>query len=84
MSTLSGMKVFVPCDPVEMQVATWYIAAGRRPPCSRVIRACDPTLHSLAPTDVRTPAILLNGTEVVLPASGAVAEIDPPPPSSGA
>ena len=73
MGSLPGIEVFAPCDPAEVRAATRYIAGSRKPAYLRLSRAGEPVLHHTEPVDIRRPNYLLDGSEVVLLASGAVA-----------
>src|SRR3954451_19075264 len=73
MSALPGMEVFVPCDPIEARLATQAIAASGRPSYLRLSRAGEPHLHSSAPKDLRRPAVLRPGRDVMMFASGPIA-----------
>jgi transketolase len=73
MSVLPGMEVFVPCDPSEVSVATRMIAASGNPSYLRLSRSGEPVLHSARPADLRRPAILQEGRDLVLLASGPIA-----------
>jgi transketolase len=73
MSTLPGMEVFVPCDPIEARVATQAIAASGRPSYLRLSRAGEPLLHSSPPKDLRRPGVLRQGRDVIIFASGPIA-----------
>src|SRR5712671_3641548 len=73
MSTLPGMEVFVPCDPIEARIATQAIAASGRPSYLRLSRAGEPLLHSSPPKDLRRPGVLRQGRDVIIFASGPIA-----------
>jgi transketolase len=73
MSTLPGMEVFVPCDPIEARLATQAIAASGRPSYLRLSRAGEPNLHSSPPKDLRRPGVLRHGRDVKIFASGPIA-----------
>jgi transketolase len=73
MSTLPGMEVMVPCDPVEVRVATRLIAKSNKPAYLRLSRTGEPVLHSEEPTDLRRPISLHSGDDIVILASGPIA-----------
>jgi transketolase len=75
MSALPGMEVFVPCDPVEVRMATRIIAASGNPSYLRLSRAGEPVLHATAPVDLRKIAFLRQGNDVTIMAAGAVASL---------
>lgn len=73
MSALPGMEVFVPCDPLEAQVATRTIAASGRPSYLRLSRSGEPVLRTGQPDNLRQPGVLRPGRDVVILASGPIA-----------
>src|SRR6266403_2126491 len=75
MSALPGMEVFVPCDPVEVGLATRIIAASGKPSYLRLSRAGEPRLHATAPADLRKIAFLRQGNDVTIMAAGAVVSL---------
>ena len=75
MSALPGMEVFVPCDPLEVRLATTLIAASGRPSYLRLSRAGEPVLHQSEPADLRKVSFLREGKDVTLVASGPVASL---------
>jgi transketolase len=75
MSALPGMEVFVPCDPVEVGLATRLIAASGNPSYLRLSRAGEPRLHVTAPADLRKIAFLRQGNDVTIMAAGAVVSL---------
>lgn len=75
MSALPGMEVFAPCDPFEVQLATRLIASSKRPSYLRLSRAGEPVLHKTEPGDLRSVAVLREGGDVTLIASGPVVSL---------
>ena len=49
MSTLPGIEIYAPCDPVEVALAARTIAANQRPSYLRLSRAGEPCLHTTEP-----------------------------------
>ncbi|MGY3408389.1 transketolase [Bradyrhizobium sp. GM5.1] len=75
MSALPGIEVFVPCDPLEVRLATSLIAASGRPSYLRLSRAGEPLLHKSEPADLRTISVLRQGEDVTLLASGPIVSL---------
>ena len=75
MSALPGMQVLVPCDPIEVRVATRFIARSKKPSYLRLSRSGEPILHKNEPTNLRQPIFLRPGSEVVIFASGPIASV---------
>jgi transketolase len=75
MSALPGMEVFVPCDPVEVELATRIVAASGKPSYLRLSRAGEPRLHATAPSDLRKIAFLREGNDVTIMAAGAIVSL---------
>jgi transketolase len=73
MSVLPNIEVFVPCDPVEVRLATRAISISRKPAYLRLSRAGEPVLARTELSDPRRPHFLREGDEVVLLTSGAIA-----------
>jgi transketolase len=73
MTALPGMEVLVPCDPIEVRVATRAIARSGSPAYLRLSRAGEPALHSIEPADLSRPICLRPGSDVVILASGPIA-----------
>ena len=73
MSALPGMEVFVPCDPAEARIATQTIATSGRPSYLRLSRSGEPELAANRQKDLRRPALLRSGRDVVILASGPIA-----------
>jgi transketolase len=73
MSVLPNLEIFVPCDPVEVRLATRAISISRKPAYLRLSRAGEPVLARIEPSDPRRPHFLREGDEVVLLTSGAIA-----------
>ena len=72
-SALPGIEVLVPCDPIEVSVATRLVARSRNPAYLRLGRTGEPVLHDNEPTDLRRPIFLRSGGDVVILASGPIA-----------
>lgn len=75
MSALPAMEVFVPCDPIEVRLATTLIAGSGRPSYLRLSRAGEPVLHESEPADLRKIWMLRQGKDVTLLTSGPVASL---------
>ena len=73
MSALFRMEVVVPCDPIEVRVATRMIANTKRPAYLRLSRAGEPALHSEDPNDLRKPIVIRAWDHIVILASGPIA-----------
>jgi transketolase len=73
MGALPTMEIFVPCDPVEVRVATRMIATSGRPTYLRLSRTGEPALHKAEPADLRRPIFLRSGEDVIILASGPIA-----------
>ena len=74
MSMLPSMEVFVPCDPIEVRLATRAIAVSGRPSYLRLSRAGEPILSEAIPDTLERPRVLKKGKDVLLLASGPIAE----------
>jgi transketolase len=72
MSMLPGMEVFVPCDPMEVRIATRYIAASGRPAYLRLSRAGEPVLHKSEPSSLDSPILIREGRDVCVLAAGPI------------
>ncbi len=73
MSVLPNIEVFVPCDPVEVRLATRAISISRKPAYLRLSRAGEPVLAREELSDAHRPHFLREGGDVVLLTSGAIA-----------
>ena len=73
MSTLPGIDVLVPCDPIEVRVATRLLSKSGRPAYLRLSRSGEPALHPSEPADLSRPIFLRPGSDVVILASGPIA-----------
>lgn len=73
MSVLPNIEVFVPCDPVEVQLATRAMSISRKPAYLRLSRAGEPVLTREGLSDARQPHVLRKGGDVLMLASGAIA-----------
>jgi transketolase len=73
MSVLPNLEVFVPCDPVEVRLATLAMSISRKPAYMRLSRTGEPVLTRSELSDPRRPHFLREGGDVMLLASGAIA-----------
>ena len=73
MSVLPNLEVFVPCDPVEVRLATRAMSVSRKPAYLRLSRAGEPILARGDLSDARRPHFLREGKDVILLTSGAIA-----------
>lgn len=73
MSVLPNIEVFVPCDPVEVRLATQAMSVSRKPAYLRLSRAGEPVLTGEGLSDARQPHVLREGGDVLMLTSGAIA-----------
>jgi transketolase len=73
MGTLPGMEIFVPCDPIEVRLATQTIAKSSKPSYLRLSRTGEPNLHKSPPQSLYRPTFLRLGRDVTILACGPIA-----------
>ncbi len=73
MSTLPGMEVWTPADPLEVAAITRDIAGRPCPAYLRLSRAGEPALAPPPSGDLGAPRMLRDGSDAILLASGPIA-----------
>jgi transketolase len=73
MGALPNIEIFSPCDPRQAHLATHAISTSGRPAYLRLSRAGEPNLTSEDATNPRTPALLIDGSDVMILATGPIA-----------
>jgi transketolase len=71
MASLPDMEVLVPCDPLEVRLATRQIAASGKPSYLRLSRSGEPVLHPQPPQHLG-PTCLREGGDIVVLGSGPI------------
>ena len=75
MGALPGMEVFSPADPVEVVEVTRALASSGKPGYMRISRSGEPVLSDRPIIDIRAPRVLVEGSQTVILATGAVADL---------